>query len=70
MHVHFKRGFKNQQWQKYKEAEDLVGKRLQSTMGAYQYVVGTRRNQLERPLEKIEQLRSARGLEAAGDDAD
>ena len=58
------------QWQRYREAVDKVGARLESTRQAYEDLTGTRTRQLERPLAKIDELRSARGLPEAGPEAD
>lgn len=54
----------NKQWQRYKEAMDMMGKRIDDARKEYEGLVGTRTRMLERPLEKIEELRTRAGLEA------
>lgn len=49
-------GFSNQ-WEKFIEQMDRVEKSLETTQRAFQALVGTRRNQLERQLDKIEALK-------------
>jgi DNA recombination protein RmuC len=51
------------QWERFSEALDLVGRRLQSAQTAYDDLAGTRRRQLQRQLEEIDQIRTERGLE-------
>ena len=58
-------GFR-QQWERFSDQVDLVGKRLSSAQTAYDDLAGTRRRQLQRQLDEIEQIRTERGLEAAG----
>ena len=48
------------QWNRYTESMDTVGKRLDDTMRAYSDVVGVRTRQLDRQLDKIEDLRTLR----------
>jgi len=55
-------GTVNKQWQRYKEQMDKVGKGIQDARKAYDELVGTRTRMLDQPLEKIDQLRMARGL--------
>ena len=45
------------QWQGYKEQMDKVGKGIDGASKAYEELVGTRTRMLDRPLEKIDQLR-------------
>jgi DNA recombination protein RmuC len=52
----------NVQWQRFKESMDTVGKRLDDAKKEFDKLVTTRTNMLERPLAKIEELRTARGL--------
>ncbi len=47
-----------QQWQKFKEVMGKVGERLDSAQSAYNEMVTTRTNQLDKPLEKLGELRS------------
>ena len=47
----------NQQWDKFCEAMDSLGKRMESSNKAFEELTGPRRRQLEKPLQKIEALR-------------
>ncbi len=47
----------SKQWEKFKEAMDKMGKRLDDAKKEYLNLVNTRTNQLERPLRKIENVR-------------
>jgi DNA recombination protein RmuC len=51
------------QWQKFGDALDGLGRRLESANRAYEELNGPRRRQLQRPLDRLEALRSDRGLE-------
>ena len=55
----------NQEWGKFKDNVELVGRRLDSTQRAYAQLRGTRTRALERPLDKIEELRQQKGLPVA-----
>jgi len=57
----------NKQWQRYKEVMDAMGRRLDAAVEEYRKLRETRTRMLERPLEKIEDLRAARGLEEAAE---
>ena len=48
------------QWAKYVEGMDRMGKRLEDASTEYQQLVNTRTRQLDRQLDKIEDLRAAR----------
>jgi len=50
------------QWQRYKESMDKMGRRLDDAKKEYDHLVGTRTRALDRPLGRIEDLRTARGL--------
>jgi len=50
------------QWSKYAEAVDTVEKRLLSAQRGFEELSGPRRRQLERQLDRIEDLRIQRGL--------
>ena len=50
------------QFDKYTEAVDKLGKRLESVQSAFDDLNGTRRRALERPLAKADELRRQRGL--------
>ncbi len=52
-----------QQWGKFTASLDAMGKRLESAQRAYDELSGPRRRQLERPIAKLEELRSQRGIE-------
>ncbi|MFP4233957.1 MAG: DNA recombination protein RmuC [Nitriliruptoraceae bacterium] len=52
------------QWERFLEQLDKVGRGLDTTQRAYEQLTSTRRNQLERQLDKVEELRSTRGVEA------
>ena len=53
------------QWGKFLGQMDTLGNRLRSTQKGFDDLSGTRRRALERPLEKIEQLRQQRRLPVA-----
>jgi DNA recombination protein RmuC len=54
-----------QQWGKFSAGFDTLGKRLDSAQKAYDDLAGTRRRQLDRQLDRIDDLRSRRGLPPA-----
>jgi DNA recombination protein RmuC len=54
-------GFR-QQWTKYAEAVDLVEKRFSTAQKGLEELTGPRRRQLERQLDRIDDLRQQRGL--------
>jgi len=51
------------QWDMFTSKLEMIGKRLDDAQKAYDELTTTRRNQLERPLEKIETLRKEKGIE-------
>ena len=51
-----------QQWDKFGEGLTTLGRRLDSTQKAFDDISGTRRRALERPLNKIDQLRLQIGI--------
>lgn len=53
----------HRQWQKYCEEMDRLGQRIEQTAEQYRTVRGTRSSMLQKPLDKIEELRTSRGLE-------
>jgi DNA recombination protein RmuC len=55
------------QWGAFTDQLDKLGTHLDRAHGAFEAVATTRRRQLERQLEQVEDLRSARGLDAALD---
>lgn len=58
------------QWGEFVRKMDLVGRRIDEAQKEYGALVTTRRNQLEKPLSKIESLRLQRGLPAASDEVE
>lgn len=52
----------DQQWRKYTEAADKVKRQLDTVTRSFDELTGTRRRALERPLARIEQLRTAAGV--------
>jgi DNA recombination protein RmuC len=46
-----------EQWQKFVESMDKMGKRLQDAQKEFDALSSTRKNMLERPLLKIDQIR-------------
>ncbi len=55
----------NKQWGEFVARMEIMGKRLADAQREYEALVTTRRNQLERPLRKIEELRQEKGIAAA-----
>ncbi len=53
----------SKQWDKYKEVMERMGKRIDDAQKEFQTLMTTRTNALERPLQKIEIIRSAKELE-------
>lgn len=56
------------QWDEFAAKLDLLGKKIGDVMKDYETLATTRKRQLERPLNKIEDLRSQRGLPVAVED--
>ncbi len=54
-------GFKRQ-WEMFTEALKKLGNRIEAAGKEYTTLITTRKNQLERPLNKIEEIRRQRGL--------
>ena len=52
----------SKQWTNYNIELDKLGERIEKTTRQYEYIRGTRSNVLQRPLDKIEDLRTSRGL--------
>ncbi|MBN1289145.1 MAG: DNA recombination protein RmuC [Actinobacteria bacterium] len=59
-----------QQWEKFTDKMANLGQRLTSTQKSYDELVGARRRQLEKPLNRIEEIRTMKGLPVAGEDDD
>lgn len=51
-----------EQWVRFKDQMEKVGKQLGTVNESYHELVGTRERQLERPLQKIDELRTERGI--------
>jgi len=54
-----------EQWDKFSDTIDTLGKRLESTTKAYEDLAGPRRRQLQRSLDRVDTLRSRAGLDEA-----
>ncbi|MFW5933845.1 MAG: DNA recombination protein RmuC, partial [Actinomycetota bacterium] len=52
------------QWERFVAAMDKVGRGLETTTRAYEALATTRRGQLEKQLQRIDELRRDRGVEA------
>ena len=46
------------QWEKYKISMDKIGKRLDDAQKEYEHLISTRTNQLDRPLNKINDIKN------------
>lgn len=55
-------GHFNAQWEKFTDAMETLGKRMESSQKAFEELTGPRRRMLEKPLHKIESLRSSERL--------
>ncbi len=55
------------QWEKFSEAVDGLGRRLETTSKAYEELAGPRRRQLQRSLDKVDDLRTRAGLDTSGE---
>lgn len=51
------------QWADFIESMDKMGKKIEEAQKEFAYLVSTRRNKLERPLQQIEELRQQKGIE-------
>jgi DNA recombination protein RmuC len=52
----------NKQWNEFLRKLELLGKRIGDAQKEYEALMTTRRRQLERPLNRIEELRTQRQL--------
>ncbi len=52
----------SKQWEAFGSSMDTLGKRLESTSSAFDQLTGPRRRQLERQLDRIEDLRTDQAL--------
>ncbi len=50
------------QWDMFITSHDKLGKRIQDALDEYHFLKSTRRNELERPLNRIEDIRKQRGI--------
>lgn len=57
------------QWDRYKDSMEQMGKRIDDVKKEYDNLTSTRTRMLERPLAKIENLRTSTELDADGDTA-
>jgi len=55
-------GVFNKQWDEFIKSFDKLGKKIKETQDEYDALVSTRRNKLERPIKKIEDLRRQKGI--------
>ncbi len=55
----------NSQWQKFQEAMDTVGKRIEATQSAYDNLRGRRTRTLDRQVRRVEALRVEAGIDPA-----
>ncbi|MCX6356309.1 MAG: DNA recombination protein RmuC, partial [Candidatus Aureabacteria bacterium] len=53
------------QWGRYVEGMDKLGKKIEEAGKEFDLLLSTRRNMLERPLRKIEELRQEKGIQIA-----
>ncbi len=58
------------QWDEFAAKLDFLGKKISDVMKEYEMLMTTRKRQLEKPLNKIEDLRKQRGLPAASEEED
>ncbi len=53
----------SKEWEKFGDSMEKVGRKLDDARDEFQRMVTTRRNKLEKPLQRIEDLRRSKGLE-------
>ena len=53
------------QWDEFQKRFEVLGKRIEDAQKEYEGLTTTRRRQLEKPLNRIEELRSQRGVPPA-----
>lgn len=58
------------QWQMFVDKMEAMGKKIDESQKAFQELVTTRRRQLDRAFDKVEDLRSQRGLPLLEDDSE
>jgi DNA recombination protein RmuC len=60
----------HKQWEQFTERLDTVGKQLQTVQNTYEQLNGPRRRQLEKQLDRVDDVRRRRGLDAGDGDGD
>jgi DNA recombination protein RmuC len=60
----------SQQWRRFSDHVDKLGKQLGTVQGTYDELATTRRRQLEKELDEIDAIRTRRGLPGDDDDGD
>jgi DNA recombination protein RmuC len=63
-------GVFKKQWDEFLKKLDVLGKRIEDTQKEYESLATTRRRQLERPLNKIDDLREQKGILISADDSE
>jgi len=63
-------GVFKKQWDEFLKKLDVLGKRIEDTQKEYESLATTRRRQLERPLNKIDDLREQKGILIGADDSE
>ncbi len=58
------------QWEKFSEQLDKVGRQLDGSQRAFADLAGTRRNQLQRAVDSVVDLRERRGIDELGSDGE
>jgi DNA recombination protein RmuC len=58
----------NRQWHNYREAMKKLGDKIEALQNEYMTLVTTRSNQLEKPLQKVEQLVKQKAMDKNGPD--
>jgi len=53
----------NKEWERFRDSMDKMGRKIDDARDEFQKLSTTRRNKLERPLQKIEDLRRLKGIE-------
>jgi len=61
-------GVFKKQWDEFLKKLDVLGKKIEDTQKEYESLATTRRRQLERPLNKIDDLREQKGILISADD--
>jgi DNA recombination protein RmuC len=58
------------QWHQFVGKLEIMGKRISDAQKEYDTLTSTRRRQLEKPLDKIEEIRTQRGLPVSGEEVE